>query len=1183
MKIKRLEIKGFKSFPDKTVLDLKEGITSIVGPNGCGKSNVMEAIRWVMGEQRAKSLRGKKMEDVIFNGSEKRKPVGMAEVRLVLANSDGLGPPSMSDYDEIMIARRLFRDGESQYELNNISCRLSDVTDFFLDTGVGKNSYAIIEQGRVDMVVASKPEDRRVLIEEAAGISRYKARREAALKKLEQTRQNLQRISDVVGEVKRQATSIKRQAAKAERWRNLSNRLRELDLGLHAVRCKDHQNRLTETGAELERNGTALTEREAELASRQASLEKDRLKALDTEKALAELLESRHKTELELTSVRGRMEQDRGRVAQLQLRQDSAAEEKAATEKQRSESAARLQEEEKGRESIRCELKEAADKLDGALSDIKGADETLGKERIRLDELKEEIFRLLQETAQERNKRESLSRRSTEVQGRLARVSEERGEIEVEIASEKAERDRIGAELSETVLLKEEETEQTAELVESQHDAGRRIEGLRKEINRVEKSLAAESARLDSLEEMQRDYAGYDQGVRFLMKNKESLGGEAILGPLADMMEVPPEYQKALAGVLGDRLGHVVVTSTREGVEAARRLKEAGGGRSTFIPVHPRPVADRFDVADRSDVEVMGDPPPLKDKVRFREGLEALGDFLLDGCHVVDDMGRAIELWDRNGVHMDLVTTEGEVLNRFGEITGGCLDKKQEEVFEKRREIAELIEKADALETELTGLHSVLEDEERNLGKITSELEWRRRRINEFDMKEIRLRKDRERLEAQVEAAEKRVEILVLERERLSKEREEMLTDLREADAEASRLETVRIEREQEREIVGLDVEKLNAVVQERHQQTSEIRVNLARLEERERSAERECRAIAESLRQHERHLSTLSSEQTRNEAEQKRLAEELSLAGAREKDLMEEHERRAEQIAGLKTAAEGLAESCKTLEHEVAGRERSVRELRETVHGLEMERVRLEQMLDGLVEKIIERYRVDPRTVPCPDTPPDQTEMTDLRAKLESMGEVNLAAIAESAHVDERLTFLQEQEDDLKKAVDSLFATINAINRTTKERFAEAFSGINEKFQEIFPFLFRGGEARLVLTDEEDLLETGVEIMARPPGKRVRNMDLLSGGEKALTAVALIFSIFLTKPSPFCLLDEVDAPLDDANLNRFNEMLRQLSDRTQFLIITHNKRTMEEADTLYGVTMEEPGTSSVVSVQFMQ
>jgi chromosome segregation protein len=1177
MKIKRLEIKGFKSFPNKTVLDLKSGITSIVGPNGCGKSNVMEAIRWVMGEQRAKSLRGKKMEDVIFNGSEKRKPVGMAEVRLVLSNSDGLGPPSMADYDEIMIARRLFRDGESQYELNNISCRLSDVTDFFLDTGVGKNSYAIIEQGRVDMVVASKPEDRRVLIEEAAGISRYKARREAALKKLEQTRQNLQRISDVVGEVKRQATSIKRQAAKAQRWRTLNDRLRELDLGLHAGRCKDHQDRLTETGAELERNGTALAERDAELASLQASLEKDRLKALDTEKALAELLESRHKTELELTSVRGRMERDRSRVAQLQSRQQSATEEKAATEGQRLEAAARLQEEEKGRESIRSELKEAADKLERALSDIKGADETLAKERRRLDELKEEIFRLLQEAAQERNKRESLSRRTTEVQGRLARVSEELGEIEVDMASEKAERDRIGAELSETVLLKEEETDQTAELVESQHDAGRRIESLRKEIARVEKSLAGESARLDSLEEMQSNYAGYDQGVRFLMKNKKSLGGDAILGPLADMIEVPPEYQKALAGVLGDRLGHVVVTTTPDGVEAARRLKEAGGGRSTFIPVHPRPVAEK------SEAEVEGDPPPLKDKVRFREGLESLGDFLLDGCHVVDDMSRAIEIWNLNGVHMDLVTTEGEVLSRFGEITGGCLDKKQEEVFEKKREIAELIEKADALETELSDLNSALEDEERNLGKITSELEWRRRRINELNMKEVRLRKDRERLDAQVNTAVKRVDVLVLERERLSKEREEILVELRDADAEASRLETVRMEREQEREIVGLDVEKLNAVVQERHQQTSEIRVNLARLEERERSAERECRALAESLRQHERHLSTLDSEQTRNEAEQKRLDEELALAAVREKDLMEEHERRARRIAELKAAAEGLAESCKALEKEVAVSERSVRELRETVHGLEMERVRLEQMLDGLVEKIIERYRIDPRTVPCPETAPDQAEMADLRAKLESMGEVNLAAIAESTHVEERLTFLQEQEDDLKKAVDSLFATINAINRTTKERFAEAFAGINEKFQEIFPFLFRGGEARLVLTDEEDLLETGVEIMARPPGKRVRNMDLLSGGEKALTAVALIFSIFLTKPSPFCLLDEVDAPLDDANLNRFNEMLRQLSDRTQFLIITHNKRTMEEADTLYGVTMEEPGASTVVSVQFMQ
>lgn len=1177
MKIKRLEIKGFKSFPDKTVLDLKPGITSIVGPNGCGKSNVMEAIRWVMGEQRAKSLRGKKMEDVIFNGSEKRKPVGLAEVRLVLSNTDGLGPPSMADYDEIMIARRLFRDGESNYEINNISCRLSDVTDFFLDTGVGKNSYAIIEQGRVDMVVASKPEDRRILIEEAAGISRYKARREAAIKKLEQTRQNLQRISDVVGEVKRQAGSIKRQAARAERWRTLSDRLRELDLGLHAVRCRDHQDRLVGTGEDLERKRTALTEGEAGLASLQSHLERDRLKALDTDKRLSELLESRHKTELELTSERGRMERDRSRVAQLGHREKVAGEEKEATERRLSEAAALLEEEEKRRVSIQSELKDAAEELDRALSDIKGADETLAGERKRLDELKEEIFRLLQETAQERNKRESLNRRALEVQGLLAKLSAELDEVSADIASEKADRDRIGAELQEVILLKEEETEQTSELVERQHDAERRIAAGRRDIARTEKSLAAETARLDSLEEMQRDYASYDQDVRFLMKNKESLGGDAILGPLADMMEVDPEYQKALAGVLGARLGHVVVGSTQDGAEAALRLKEAGGGRTTFIPVRPESAGER------PQAEIPGDPLRLKDRVRFREGLEALGDFLLDRCRVVEDMNRAVELWNANGPAMDLVTMEGEVLNRFGEVTGGLPDKKQEEVFEKRREIAELTEKADALESELASLNSSLEDEERNLGKITAELEWRRRRTNEFSMKEVRLRKDRERLEAQVKASERRLDVLVLERERLSKEREEATLDLKNVEAALLRLETQRQELEQERDIVGVNVEKLNAVVQERHQQTSEIRVNLARLEERERSVERECRAITESVRQHERHLSTLSSEHARNLDERKRLAEEIAAAEVREKELMEELDRHGKSISGLKATAEALSESCKALEQSAASNERSVKELRETVHGLEMETVRLEQMLDDLVEKIIERYRVDPRTVPCPDAPPDQAEIADLRAKLETMGEVNLAAIVESKQVEERLAFLQEQEDDLKKAVDSLFATINAINRTTEERFSEAFAGINAKFQEIFPFLFRGGEARLVLTDEEDLLETGVEIMARPPGKRVRNMDLLSGGEKALTAVALIFSIFLTKPSPFCLLDEVDAPLDDANLNRFNEMLRQLSDRTQFLIISHNKRTMEEADTLYGVTMEEPGTSTVVSVQFMQ
>jgi chromosome segregation protein len=1177
MKIIRLEVKGFKSFPDKTVFDLKPGITAIVGPNGCGKSNVFEAMRWAMGEQRIRSLRGKKMEDVIFNGSESRKPVGMAEVRLVLSNTEGLAPSSMADYDEIMITRRLFRDGESQYEINNVSCRLSDVTDFFLDTGVGRNSYAIIEQGRVDMVVASKPEDRRVLIEEAAGINRYKSRREAALKKLEQTNQNLLRINDVIGEVKRQSAALKRQAAKAQRYRELSDRLHELDIALHAYKCHELQHKAGQVGEELEKSREVLLEKESQYSTIAARLEEDRLKALQRERALKDLLEARHQVELELTSLRGAIERDRTRVSHLADQHQRSLGETQVLEEEATE-AKRLQESlERDKGAIDMELKNDRDRLKKALEDSAGTDQDLARRRRHLDQLKDDLFHTLQETSQERNRRESLTRRGTEIANHLERFSKDSGEILAALEIQKSERNRLTDAVAEVTRNRQVNSSEKEELVKAREAARQRIISVRGSLKSAEKNLASAQARLESLEEMQRNYRGYGEGVRFLLKDDKSEEKEALLGPLAEMIDVPREFQKALTAALGDRLGHMVVTSTRDGAKAAHRLKEAGAGRSTFIPLSPRPAPAESELG-----EVPDGLKPLQELVCFREGCEGLGNFLLQRCFVVEDMHQAVEIWEKNGIHVDLVTAGGEMLSRHGEISGGSHENGRDTVFEQRREIAALQEKVGVLERELTGLQSALNEDEAYMEKLSLEITRIEQLLNELNVQEVHLRKDKEVLEAQVSNAERKLEVLNLERERLEKEREGLSADVAKAEEAISLLERKRVDIEKEREEVNLRVEELRVFALEKSQQTGQLQVRVAQLEERSHSLERECRASLESLKQHETRLAALAADIERNQAEEKKLGELIAQGEQREKELMERHEAQAGQIGILRTESEGLTSSVEALEREAAATSKAVRELKESVHSLEMESVRVEQALQGVVEKILERYHVDPRTAPCPESPPDENVIIEIRNKMDQMGEVNLAAIAECQQSEERLTFLLEQQEDLKKAVDSLYATINTINKTTRERFRTAFDNVNEKFQEIFPFLFRGGEARLELTDEEDLLETGVDIMARPPGKRIQNMDLLSGGEKALTAVALIFSIFLIRPSPFCLLDEVDAPLDDANLARFNEMLRKLSDRTQFLVITHNKRSMEEADSLYGITMEEPGVSGVVSVEFV-
>jgi chromosome segregation protein len=443
------------------------------------------------------------------------------------------------------------------------------------------------------------------------------------------------------------------------------------------------------------------------------------------------------------------------------------------------------------------------------------------------------------------------------------------------------------------------------------------------------------------------------------------------------------------------------------------------------------------------------------------------------------------------------------------------------------------------------------------------------------------VRKDREVLEAEIQSSQRRLGVLNLEEERLTKELEELSVQTQTCEEKLRVLEATREELEQKGRDAAQAVQQLAETSAKESGASSEIRVLLAQMEERARSMERELKTSREGFATLQNRWSALVEEMKRNSDEELSLGETIRQNQGRERELMERHANQAGKIETLKHDSEISTRAVQSLQVQVQQEEKSIRDLGETVHSGETESVRVEQSLEGLVEKILDRYRIDPRTVPAPECVPDQNEIHELKGKLETFGEVNLAAIAESRQIEERLEFLLEQEADLKQAVDSLFETIHKINKTTRERFREAFEQVNEKFQEIFPFLFRGGEARLELTDEQDLLETGVEIFARPPGKKIRNMDLLSGGEKALTAVALIFAIFLTRPSPFCLLDEVDASLDEANIIRFNEMLRRLCDKTQFLVITHNKRTMEAADTLYGVTMEDPGSSGVVSVEF--
>ncbi len=1171
MKIKQVKIKGFKSFPDSTVIELRPGVTAIVGPNGCGKSNILEAIRWVMGEQRVKSFRSKKMEDVIFNGSENRKPVGMAEVRLILSNNEGRGPASMADYNEIMVTRRLFRDGESNYELNNVSCRLSDIIDFFLDTGVGKNSYSIIEQGRVDMIVASKPEDRRVLIEEAAGISRYKVRRESTLKKLEQTEHNLTRINDIILEVKSQSISIKRQAGKAEKYMKLRESLRDLELGLHAYKCKQIGNQLTGAESVFHRQSELLRDNEVKAAGLSAEVEKNRLLHLKKEAAVKNLLEKRRQSDIDLSKIRANIDRIETKLLDLREKYNHNELERQRALDQQKELSKHLNNLNDSRSALDNDLRNTSTALANLTSNSESADANLRKDRESVDACREEVFELLGQISELKNAGETFHRDLLQITASIARIDAEWGSTNALLEDSDRNRELLIASIEQVSKALSDLDDGKIEGVERIRKLKSTISGHRNKLAEFEKKIAAKNARLESLKEIKSDYRQYENSVRRIMGHRHDIGPGFIIEPLAEIFDTAPERQRALAGVLRNRMQTLVCSSTADLLESPLHSDSFDGG--LFLPMTPR----------RTETQSLSSIPgtvSMLDVVTYKPEFKDLAQHLFSNMYLVENIDLAFQFWN-SFLHADFVTHDGSLLLSSGEVVlsgkgaGGSL------IFEHRNEIATLSHEISLAERGADDLRISLKTLNEDLIEAETAFDDLQAILNEAHLNKAKLTQERERLAASALDAERKLDVLEKEREGAFREKVKVEAKIKFTADRIPKVEQIHKRKSETLQELISAGRRIDEEQKQRAKQIEEARVSHVKLVERNRFMSKESEAIRKNLENSRTQLKRLAAESADAEALSITLTAEKETCVHQEGEILRILAGWENSIETITTESQDLVRITEGYEKQLEKLNTSIRSDREFLHQSELKRFELRQQINSSVETMMERYHIDPSRVTAPDTVPSSEEIIETRAKIDILGEVNPAAINESRQIEERLTFLKEQESDLKNAVESLYSTINAINKTTRERFKAAFDSINEKFQEIFPYLFRGGEAKLELTDENNILETGIEILVRPPGKRVRNMDLLSGGEKALTAVALIFSIFLIKPAPFCLLDEVDAPLDDANIDRFNSMLRDLSPQTQFLVVTHNKRSMEEADCLYGVTMEEPGVSRTVSVEF--
>ncbi len=1187
MYFKQIEMTGFKSFPDRTVIRLEPGVTAIVGPNGCGKSNILDALRWTLGEQSPRALRGTHMQDVIFNGSEHRQATGMAEVALTFDNADSCLPV---DFAEVEVARRVYRSGESEYLINKASCRLRDVQELFMDTGIGTSAYSLIGQGKIDLILSSKPEDRRYVFEEAAGIIKYKSRKQAALRRLDSAAQNILRLSDIISEVQHQMRRLKRQANAAIRHRELTAALRELEIRAAWLRYVQR----TEEAETLREQFTAaqdvFEQTSAETSTLDARLEELGLNRVELERVIAARQEAVYELDAEMEKIertaallRQQVDFSQEQRQQALGRQADFKERAAATEAQLAKTEAQtqairekaqvqhnaLEHKQQEHEQRAQHVADADTQLEATRGRALEAMNLRAKTQTELETLGVSVSNIDTQLEAIQQNHESHNQRNEELLAQLEQLEQREAGKHAALAAAVDERRR---------------------LAETQAGKSRDMRALSNQWQQLREENSRDEARLRSLRELRDSYEGFAAGVRAIMRARQKEDGEVqgIIGPAGDILSTGKTYERAIEAALAGNINNIVVETADAAKSAVAFLKQHKAGRVTFLPLDTIRVGQRDDAASIRDLPgVIG---PAIDQVQYNPRIRIAVQYLLYNTVIVETIDDAIRIARSGRPFPRLVTLDGDVVSSSGAVTGGRTKHEGRGLLGRSAEIAELEEAVRQSRAQIANMGEqgkALTAEIHELAQRVQELEEREealgREVNELGVAIARYTTERDNLAQSTQR-------LVQERDELRARRESLEAQRREALERISTIEsddeTLQREVAQAQEAAAHARQALSVCAGE----LADLRVKLAELtqslEEVERNKQRERHEREEALREADRHME-LAARHKENEATlEKEIGGNIERARALSESKEEAHKRVIEsrnQLQAVLDEMETLNQSLRTL------RERT-HAAREEVHQKEMALRHIEDQIAFFEERVLSEYGVALASLTAEDVGTDEHDdetrermVGELRRKLERMGEVNVMAIEEYQELEQRNDFLVKQYEDITKACETLMGVVTRIDKTIREMFFETFNLVSGYFRNYFRQLFNGGQARIYLLDEDDLLESGIEIEARPPGKKPQSIQLLSGGEQALTAIALLFSIFRAKPSPFCVLDEVDAPLDDANIGRFLELVDEFVDGSQFIIITHNKQTMSKADVLYGVTMQERGVSQLVSVKFDQ
>ena len=1226
MRLERLEISGFKSFSDRAELAFDQGVTAIVGPNGCGKSNVADAITWVLGEQSAKSLRGEKMEDVIFSGSDARKPGAAAEVRLRLTGLPGPtnGNGHHLEADEAIleqaraftrdvdVTRRLYRSGESEYLIDGAVCRLRDVHELLMDTGLGAKAYAIIEQGKIGMILSSRPTDRRQLIEEAAGITKYKSRRRAAELKLEAAQQNLTRIDDIVFEVDKQRGALKRQAAKARRYRRLRDELRRWEKVLFARRYRELAKSIDAARARL----AETRERETAAASRVAETESDlarlRIEQAEAEGRATRTREDAHTRELAINRLQQHQEFNRHQADALASRANQISIEVADLEARREPARVALE----GRRAAAADAARARDEAAGVLSEASDAyaraQQQIEGVEFDVEQARTEGFSAMNRTTALRHAMDHAAAQRERVGETLAKLDVEQDDLRRERETVEHERTSAGEaharaqESLERITLERVTLEAELTAMRADHEARAR------NVRTREQELAALEARLTSLEELAASRADFGDAARMVLMQANGHVGQQ--GAVADYLDVDSRYERAVEAILGDLLQHVIVERHDHAAAGLSLVREHDAGRCGFVVIDPG--SNGF--YPHEPVQMPG-IVPVSEVVRIGGPHAATIQKVLPQAYVAESFAQAVACSRETSAVV--ATLEGDVVRGPHLVCGGAKVESRG-ILATRREIKELRERLAAERTVLDRLVDETNSLELAIAQATSAIAALSTRQHQEEKDIVGYEGQLARAAEDSARLARKADVIALERRRAEEERAAL--EARHAEAQS---EVERLQEEQRRadERLGDAQRRLTDAresVDALNARAAEARAAHAGLLERAAALASELVRMEESARELEERIAARASELDHTAARRQALLHAIA-----EGELALDEDIRA--LESIREDLRGADEQAGALRQKVDAQDAIIRDARRVLEGIRAQANELDIAratsesdlghlaqscvdsvqcsLDEVLVEVVEMEQTgaatpdaaaitaeepDPesedeeKTVQADAMPERTGSMTAeeaivaLKAKIDRLGPVNMMAIEQFDELETRHAFLVTQRKDLIDSIAQTSAAIKRIDETSKARFTEALLAIQHNFQGTFSTLFGGGRAGLTLLDENDPLESGIDIVASPPGKRLQSVQLLSGGEKALTAIALMFAIFQYKPSPFCLLDEIDAPLDDANVNRFVEMLRGMLDRTQFILITHNRRTMEIANRLYGVTMEEPGVSKLISVQ---